>query len=311
MSTSIGVISDLHGSVALLHGILRTIGATDEYGKRSPGWHLTSVGDLVGRSMVPRHIKIPREAYDERGFLPKNLLAQMCLVEQARDAAILEEAELLLDGVTMGNHEGADWGLVDFRGYDRAESPVKQKVRDLTRSGFIHAAEAHGDWLVTHAGLVPDYWDMFKDLSAGAVAEQLNTVLDEMANVPGGSLDWSFKSEGRSVPGYLNSIGNERWGGPFRMATRGGIMWAHWTALVEGYDEHFGRDEPVPTDALKQIVGHTPPLGPEDPPVRRNKRYPLVNIDSGANEWWRCSAAVSHDGGKTWETHTYHNVLKV
>lgn len=303
--SSIGIISDLHGSAALLHGILRTIGATDAAGKRQPGWHLTAVGDVVGRSMVPRHIKLPPEAFDELGLIKRDLLVRMTLVEQARDFETLEEAELLLDGIVIGNHEGADWGCVDFRGYDKADSPVKQRVRDLTRSGFIHAAEAHGDWLVTHAGLSADFFEELGDLAPASLAERLNRDLEEVVNTPGGHLESFRPYDEFKAPRYLTAIGPERWDGPFRMPTTGGILWCGWKELAASYDEWAEQHEAPPT--LQQIVGHTPhQAGPV-----RNEKYPLVDIDAGACEWWKVGAAVSHDGGKTWETHTYHNQLKV
>lgn len=289
--TRTAIISDIHGDLSLLRGILVAIGAVDSLtGAKQPGWRIYSIGDLVNRASMPYYLKVPPSATREQRD-------QLLLGEQARDFACLEQAELWLDGACLGNHECADLGGLQFSGYDGTPSPIQDRVKTLYHKGWYMPSLAVGRWFISHAGIHPRFWgDEYgvdvEGRTAAEISEDVNTQYAKVIHGP----DLPTFSRG-----WMDAIGEERWGGPFRMKRGGGLFWCGWEALAEGYLEHF-EGENLPDDALHQMVGHTPQ---KDGP-RKAGKFPLVNIDVGAKHFVQAAAAITGDNGATWETRVYH-----
>lgn len=283
------MVSDIHGDVNLLRGILVQVGALNQLtDSKNPGWRVYQVGDLVNRARLPYYLKVPQ-------YAKKHHLDRLLLAEQARDFHCLEKGEQWLDGVCIGNHEWVDFGGMPFTGCDDSPSLVRDRVRRLHASGFYKASYCVGDWLITHAGVHPRYLHehALHDMSPVDISEHLNRLVDEF--VAGPSLPY-FKHP------WFALLGRERTAGLLsrHAPDGGGIFWCGWEQLGAGYRDYYDGLEDI-SDVLRQIVGHTPQRGAP----RRSGRYPVINLDVGARASFSVSAAISADDGKTWRTEVY------
>lgn len=181
------VVADAHGRLDLIEGLLKHAGA-----ERGPGRTIVQLGDLA------------------------NCVASSI----ADDLAVLEAAPDLFDVLLVGNHEYPYLGGDRFAGFWR-DPEVESAIRRLDWK----PAYAHGDYLVTHAGLA-SMWAL--PPTYGSTAQQNARLLCQA---------WAHNRRHT----YFSQVGRERGG----QADHGGILWADWS-------------EEKSTDGFSQIVGHTP-----------------------------------------------------
>lgn len=244
------VVSDLHGDLAGFLGLLRMIGATNREDVKQPGWKIIQLGDLVHNG-----------------------------ADYYRDHNILEPALELCDLVLMGNHEYPEFGGRTFGGYDY-DPITHHALKSARANGHLLAATSVGDWLLTHAGLHPNYlrakYGGFKR-PASELANELNLRFEKR-------MEDGSKVNEFDAAGWLRTWGRDR--------STGGIFWLDFRELRKGYEDN-------PACQLKQIVGHTP----QQTPVLAGEL--LYCNDVGAAISGRVSALVTEDEGKTWVTKVY------
>lgn len=112
------IIGDLHARPYALEALMRAVGAIDERGRRTPGWWVVQVGDLLDRRASPQ-----------------------------ANLATARIAHRMIDVVLAGNHERS---MLADRG-----GPHGAALGALAVHGWPQAAAACGEWLVTHAGVHP------------------------------------------------------------------------------------------------------------------------------------------------------------
>jgi Calcineurin-like phosphoesterase len=221
------VIGDVHARAGALESLLCAAGVLDRRGRRCRGWSVVQLGDLLDR--------------------------------HAASEANLDTARLAgeaVDIVLAGNHESRL--LAD------AASPHGHALATLAAHGWPHAAAAFGDWLVTHAGVHPEF---ARDLPPRAreCAEEINH-------------RWHSRTCGRGDP-LFHAVGPSR-GGP---AAFGGILWLHADECPLNAATPWG-----------QITGHVPQREPTLRPRswwaidlggRRGRLAALVRI--GGEQRWR------------------------
>lgn len=242
------VIGDIHSDLESLLALLRHVGAVDASGARTPGFFLVCVGDLL-------HL-----GHDSR----------------ADDRAVAEYCRGLFDVLLCGNHElllayGLEAGR--FAACHHSTFPETQHIlRGWARRGQLQPACAVDDWLVTHAGVHPEW---MRTLPAGKTAAQLARIINRR---------WASRLSSKVTDPLFDSVG------PLRGGARapGGLFWCD-------HREHLtcapGAD-PVP-----QIYGHTPQAdGPQHDPDRR-----LWCVDVGAALSGRACGLVKHGAGGDWE----------
>src|SRR6186713_2861528 len=112
------VVGDVHARADALYALLRELEVIDAKGRRRRKGCVVQVGDLLDRKAEP---------------------------EANRETAQLAVAAL--DIVLAGNHE---WRMLQ-------DGENEAALELLASRGWPHAAAASGGWLVTHAGVHPDF----------------------------------------------------------------------------------------------------------------------------------------------------------
>src|SRR5436190_17224013 len=189
------VIGDVHGRTDALYSLLRELGVIDATGRRRRAGRVVQLGDLLDRKADPQ--------------------------------ANLETAQLAaeaLDVVLAGNHE---WRLLS-----EGDNEHDAALAILAHQGWPHAAAAVGGWLVTHAGVHPDF------------AAQLPADTADCA----GEINYRWHRNGRRRRDSLfASVGPARGGSdPY-----GGIFWMHSDEWPKSQKSPWG-----------QIAGHVPQSEP-------------------------------------------------
>lgn len=88
------------------------------------------------------------------------------------------------DVILLGNHElpvvWPNWSM-DFHGWDERDSEAEMMVKEKWGEHRLVAASSVGDWLLTHAGLIPRYQRPYREegASMGEVAQHLHKLLLE------------------------------------------------------------------------------------------------------------------------------------
>ena len=221
------VIGDVHARAGALRALLQGVGALDSRGRRQAGFWVVQVGDLLDRRASPE--------------------ANLRTARLAADA---------LDIVLVGNHE-----LRMLACGDRRHGAA---LATLTARGWPLAAAALGDWLVSHAGVHPDFACLLPP-DAGECAAEINDRWHRRPPVgPGDPLfDW---------------VGPGRRG----CAPHGGIVWLAAKEWPRGGYAPWG-----------QISGHAPQRAPR---LLEGRRWA---IDVGASGD-RLAALVRRPGRGRW-----------
>lgn len=220
------VIGDVHGRVDALHSLLREIGVIDARGRRRGNSWVVQVGDLLDRKADPE--------------------------------ANLETAQLAasaLDVVLVGNHE--------CRMLADPESEHGAALATLASQGWPHAAAASDGWLITHAGVHPDF--------AATLPADVVSCAAEINH------RWHQDAKRRARDPLFAAVGPAR-DGPDPC---GGILWAH--------RDEWPDDQATPWG---QIAGHVPQREPRLLPG------PRWAIDVKAPD--RLAALVRREGESRW-----------
>ncbi|HEY8598227.1 MAG TPA: metallophosphoesterase [Thermomicrobiales bacterium] len=240
------VIGDIHGDATGLANILEATGAV-EGGTRVPETRVIQLGDLI-------HGGTPRGAM--------------------RYGVNDHEALLLglhyCDTILIGNHElphvWPDAGFPTFGGQQPIAPKIRAALLAAYDAGQVTSATSVGDWLLTHAGLHPEF------MGEG----------DSPAKSWAHSLRDAFRRQLLTDrPFYHFKWVGPRRGGPDK---HGGIFWCDWRELTAP-----GVISPIP-----QIVGHSPQE------AGYAQHFNLWCVDAGAALSGRVAALVSDDDGGTW-----------
>ena len=220
------VIGDVHARPDALHSLLREIGVIDASGRRRRSGWMVQVGDLLDRKADPE--------------------------------ANLETAQLAaaaLDVVLVGNHE---WRMLQ-----ESDGGNGAALATLASQGWPHAAASSDGWLVTHAGVHPDF-----------AAELPADVAEAAAEI---NHRWHGGSKRRARDPLFASVGPARGG----TDAHGGIMWMHSEEWPKSRTTQWG-----------QIAGHVPQ------PEPRLLPGPRWAIDIKAPD--RLAALVRPEGERRW-----------
>jgi hypothetical protein len=220
------VIGDVHGHADALYSILREIGMIDASGRRRRAGWVVQVGDLLDRKADP-----------EANLASAQLAAQA------------------LDVVLAGNHE---WRLLEESDGDHGAA-----LATLANQGWPHAAAACDGWLITHAGVHPDFAAELP-ADAGDCADEINH-------------RWHRDSKRRARDPLFASVGPARGGGD----PHGGIFWMH--------SDEWPKNQATPWG---QIAGHVPQAAPRLLPG------PRWAIDIKSSD--RRAALVRPEGERRW-----------
>jgi hypothetical protein len=220
------VIGDVHARADALHSLLREVGVIDAAGRRRRDRWVVQVGDLLDRKADPE--------------------------------ANLETAQLAvetLDVVLAGNHE---WRMLSEAEHDHGAA-----LAMLASQGWPHAAAAVEGWLVTHAGVHPDF--------AGELPADVAECAAEINH------RWHRGNGRRQRDPLFGSVGPARGGSD----AHGGILLMH--------SDEWPKDRTTPWG---QIAGHVPQ------PQPRLLPGPRWAIDIKAPD--RLAALVRADGDTRW-----------
>jgi hypothetical protein len=220
------VIGDVHGRADALHSLLREIGVIDGSGRRRRAGWVVQVGDLLDR-------KADADANLETAHL----------------------AAAALDVVLVGNHE---WRMLAEP--DSDHSPA---LATLAARGWPHAATARDGWLMTHAGVHPDF-----------AAELPADAADCAAEI---NKRWQRSKDRRARDPLFAAVGSARGGSD----PCGGILWMHRDEWPKNQTTPWG-----------QIAGHVPQAQPRLLPG------PRWAIDIKAPD--RLAALVRPQGERRW-----------
>jgi hypothetical protein len=216
------VIGDVHARPDALLSLLRELGVVDANGRRRRKGCIVQVGDLLDRKADPE--------------------------------ANLETAQLAvaaLDVVLAGNHE---WRMLE-------DGDNEDALALLAGRGWPEAAAASEGWLITHAGVHPDF--------AGSLPAQPEECAAEI------NRRWHLKRRGRDP--LFASVGPARGGDD----PHGGILWMH--------SDEWPKNRTTPWG---QIAGHVPQAQPRLLPG------PRWAIDIKAPD--RLAAIVRSNGDRRW-----------
>lgn len=217
------VIGDVHARPDALFSLLRELEVVDANGRRRRKGYIVQVGDLLDRKAEPE--------------------------------ANLETAQLAvaaLDVVLAGNHE---WRMLE-------DGENEAALEQLATRGWPEAAAARDGWLVTHAGVHPNFTEKLPGDAADCAAE-INR-------------RWHLKKRRARDP-LFTSIGPARGGDD----KHGGILWMHSDEWPKSHTTPWG-----------QIAGHVPQSQPRLLPG------PRWAIDIKAPD--RLAAIVRETGDKRW-----------
>jgi hypothetical protein len=220
------VIGDVHARCDALYSLLRELGVIDANGhRRRTGW-IVQVGDLLDR-----------KAGAEDNLATAHLAAEA------------------LDVVLVGNHE---WKLLTESDGDHGAA-----LATLASHGWPHAAAAVDGWLVTHAGVHPDF--------AATLPADASECAGEINH------RWHRGNGRRARDPLFAAVGPARGGSD----AHGGILWMHSTEWPKDLTTPWG-----------QIAGHVPQSEPRLLPG------PRWAIDIKAAD--RLAALVRADGEDRW-----------
>ena len=207
--------------------LLGAVGAVDARGRRREGCWIVQLGDLLDRRATP-----------------------------AANLATARLAASAVDVVLAGNHEVR---ILGEPGCVHGAALATLAVR-----GWPYAAACCGEWLVTHAGVHPDFACGLSPRAAEC-AEEIND-------------RWHRRGATDCADPLFDWVGPARGGD----APHGGIFWAHPTEWGGGSKSPWG-----------QIVGHAPQPKPRLLPGRR------WAIDLGARDG-RVAALVRSSARQRW-----------
>lgn len=261
------VLPDLHGNYSALRGVLTHFGALDDGGVKQEGFFVAQVGDLMN----------------------------MCSDSRKADAEIAKLGNDWIDMQIIGNHDVAnlfDLDMHRFVGCDPKILLDPETVPTASRRKWQIAGAIDG-WLLTHAGLHPQY-QLENDAQVEAKYEGA-TREDQYA----AWLQDSFVNRliTRRANPYIDSIGIY---GPVS-SNPGGVLWLRPQELS---------DEDWSNNSLRQICGHTVMTGPfEIMESSLQSGEPLGGlpwwfIDVGCGKGKKCSAltkTASEDEWHVWE----------
>jgi hypothetical protein len=125
------IVADVHARPHVLVGLLRALGAVDKHCRRTGGWWVVQVGDLL----------------DAQAPAGRNLQTARLALQT-------------MDVVLAGNHE--------LRLFGDAPDGQGAALATLASRGWPQAATACDDWLVTHAGVHPRLATALPDDARGA-----------------------------------------------------------------------------------------------------------------------------------------------
>lgn len=220
------VIGDVHARPEALYSLLREVGVIDAAGRRQRGGWVVQVGDLLDRKAEPE--------------------------------ANLETAQLAaeaLDVVIAGNHE---WRLLSECDGDNGAA-----LATLASHGWPDAAASIDGWLITHAGVHPEFASELPDDATDAAVEINHR--------------WHRSPQTRRRDPLFTAVGPAR-GGPDPF---GGIFWMHSDEWPTKRTAPWG-----------QISGHVPQGHPKLMPG------PRWAIDIKAPD--RLAALVRAEGDTRW-----------
>lgn len=228
------VVADAHGNWDAVQGLLRQEGLWDDAGPTKLGFstRMIQLGDLMN---------CVKDSYFQ-------------------DIETIENASNVFDIFLPGNHEHPYWPgyITKFWGF-YYYPPIEKLIEGLVDDGSYHAAVAHGNVLITHAGLCRGHEGSWQ------TADEAATYLNEA---------W----EKDPSDAIFNEIGYARGG----RVPYGGILWSDW-------QEAKCRD-------FSQVVGHTPGklIRTRD---HESTKTQAVCIDLGANVGRRIAGAwIDADG---------------
>jgi Calcineurin-like phosphoesterase len=243
------VVSDVHGDFRGLEALLREVGAIDEHGERRPSHFVAQLGDLL---------HLGHAVYES-------------------DRRTLEAGLRWIDLLVLGNHEGFfTHGLESCR-WSHIHDPSQvhpEVLATLPRTaaeGRWHVAAALDGWVLTHAGLHPDYQEQLLDEGV----EEAEAVVDILTSA------FAARLAGAQRADVFDSVGPVRGGFGRRP---GGVLWADFSEL----------EATVSRNRLFQIVGHTPQFEP------RRVGDRLWCNDVGAALSGLVSALVKEPGTEEW-----------
>lgn len=225
------VIGDIHARTDALRTLLHKIGVIEcgptlNSDRRLPGFRLHQLGDAVSLGYGEQEAEFLRYFY--------SLLADH-------------------DQILIGNHElPVMWGngSMDFHGWDDRDLEAEAMVREAFEGGRYQAASSVGDWLLTHAGLIPVYQkDLRKRFGITHVSEAADWLNDRFLDLINNKREDALWN-GRTIHGTM-----ARGSGAIEGMDEGygGIFWVRTQAHVAGY---------LPSHHYKQMFGHTP-YGPK------------------------------------------------
>lgn len=232
------VIGDIHGDGANLDTLLELTGAT-VVGVKDPNVEVTQIGDFVH------------------------------LGHGEKEADFFRRWFSYIDIHIIGNHEypvmnPSCW----FQGWHHRCQETEELVRESLSEWKL--AHSIGDWLITHAGLTPGWYDEeFSDRDgAFEIAEAINNTPPKAA--------------------VIGAVGRARGG----MHQEGGILWCdYYNELIPSMvDRH----------PCKQIVGHTPDRE-KNVAFWPDKEDPfIIKVDVGAKLSGNVCAVYTDNEGETW-----------
>lgn len=206
-------MTDVHAAHRGLESLLREVGAIDADGNRLDSHFVAQLGDLL---------HLGHQVHEA-------------------DLRTLEVGLRWIDLFVLGNHEGFYTYRLESCWWshiltpDRVHPEVIDRLSEMTAAGRWHIAAAIDGWVMSHAGIHPDYQ---KDLLDRAGSSEADAVVGALAALFADRLE-----TGRRTPIIDSS-------GPVRGidAEPGGVLWADFSEQEAAMDRNV----------LHQIVGHTP-----------------------------------------------------
>lgn len=168
------IVGDVHGDHRSVQELLLALGVLDADGRRSPGWWVCQIGDLIhGASSTAES-----------------------------DLRTLRACASWFDLVLAGNHEvlqltGHPSG--DFNGVRRVPGPEMRLALDAYwEAGHFDVATHVDGWLVTHAGVHPHYQRLL-----GGNAERLSATLNHLFDALPGHPVFGIRPHGAQPMGKV------------------------------------------------------------------------------------------------------------
>jgi len=242
------VLGDIHAEGDKLEKALLHVGAIDANGNKNPDVHVIANGDFLNFGYG------------------------------SKEADFYARWFGMVDHANLGNHEGAAIGAPVHNGYEARDLDCERMFREDYRNGRWQIATAVGGWLVTHAGIHPEYLEeLFPgERDVAVIAEGLNDLyFDTLTSDNRNDLHPVFYQMCKWRSGW----GTRAWPQFDTNPPKGGVLWLD-------AKEWDGITSPVP-----QIIGHSPQEHP------RYLQSNLIAIDV----YGGVGFAYTDDDGETWE----------